>query len=159
EYKRVAIELARGIAYDSAEPAAARTHAEELLVALRFGPAGRELLTIKQQLAAGDLKGAIGRLEPFVQAHPEIEDAHYLLAMAYFQPGVNRRKDALAELRRAPKTKDAQLRLGIDALESGDLEAAAASLRAAIELDDRCQEAHYHLALVERERGHKSEAE
>jgi predicted Zn-dependent protease len=159
EYKRVAIELARSISNDAGESPGERSHAEEILVALRFGAAGQELLQAKRKLADGNATGAVAQLEPFVQAHPDIEEGHYFLAVAYMTPGVARRKDALAELKRAPKIKEAQLELGIDALEMGDLDAAASSLQAAIHLDDRYQAAHYHLGLVERERGHMKEAQ
>jgi predicted Zn-dependent protease len=156
---RNGVELARMIVADAGESAPARARAEELLVGLRFGAAGMDLLAARRKLAEGEVAAAVAQLEPFVKAHPEIEEAHYFLAVAYLTPGVGRRKDALAELRRAPKIKEAQLELGVDALETGDLDAAADALKAAIALDERFQAAYYHLGLVERERGHMAEAQ
>lgn len=159
EYKRVAIELARTIVADNGEAPLARAHAEELLVGLRFGAVGKELLAAKRKLSEGDLKGGIALLEPLAQANPTIEEAQYFLGMAYLSPGVGRRKDAIAAFKLAPKIKDAQLELGIDGLETGDLDGAADALNKAIALDSRFQAAHYHLALVERERGKLKEAQ
>ncbi len=157
--RRVALELARTIGADPGQAGATRGMVEETVAVLRWPTAGKSMIDARRKLEQGDAKAAALLLEAVVAADPAIEEAQYLLGMAYLTPGIGKRKDAKAAFGRAPKVKEARLALGIDALEEGDLDSAAEQLGAAIALDSKLQAAHYHLGLVEKERGHTREAQ
>lgn len=148
-----ALELAARLRSDPRADGATRRRAEELEAALKYGPAGKDLLEGKAKLALGDPKGASVALERAVAARPDLEEAFHLLGVAYASPELGRKDDARKAWWRAPRVKEARLALGVDAYEGGDLEDALAQLSAAVALDGRYQAAHYHLGLVQKERG------
>src|SRR5262249_1274815 len=108
--------------------------------------------------AAGDAKGAAALFEHAVKAHPDLEEAQYLLGLAYVAPEVQRRADAVKAWKRAPHIKEAHYQLGLDAYEGGDLDGALQHFRDALKLDDGYQGAQYQLGLVLREKGQNAEA-
>jgi predicted Zn-dependent protease len=101
----------------------------------------------------GDALERRGRAARVASAHADLEEAQYLLGMAYASPEVARKEDARKAWRKAPHVKEAQLALGVDAYEGGDLDDAARRLAAAVAVDDAYQPAHYQLGLVLREKG------
>lgn len=127
--------------------------AEEETFAVRYGAAGRAFREGKDAFASGDVKSAVSKLEGVVKQFPEIQEAHYLLGLAYSAPDIGRRGDALKAWEKAPTIKEAQLHLGIALIDDGDLANAQAKLEKAIELDKRYQEAWYHLGTIAIERG------
>ena len=136
-----------------------RAQAEEELFALKYGPAGATFREAKSALAAGDAKGAVSRLEKVVAAVPALEEAQWLLGVAYASPDVGRRGDALKAWRKAPKVERAQVALGAALHEDGDLAGAEAALRAAIALDGKSQEAWFRLGSVLAEKGGAADAQ
>ncbi|HZS35768.1 MAG TPA: tetratricopeptide repeat protein, partial [Polyangia bacterium] len=148
-----ALELAGKLKSDARADQAAQRHAEETEGLLKYGDAGKDLLDGRARLAMGDAKGAAAALERVVAAHADLEEAEYLLGLAYAAPGVGRKEDARKAWRKAPHQKEAQLALGVDAYEGGDLDEAEKRLAGAAALDENYQAAHYQLGLVYRERG------
>jgi predicted Zn-dependent protease len=151
-------ELAAKLKVDACADAATQRRAEELEGLFKYGDAGRDVLDGKARLAAGDAKGAIAALERAVQAHPELEEAQYLLGLAYASPQIARRDDARKAWRKAAHIKEALFHLGVDAYEGDELDEAQKRLQAALALDARYQAAHYQLGLVLHEQGKNDEA-
>ena len=145
--------LAAALKIDPRADQATIRHAEEVEDFLQYGDAGKDLLDGKKLLAMGDAKNAVGALERAVAAHGDLEEAQYLLGVAYATPELGRRDDARKAWRKAPHVKEAMLQLGVDAYEGGDLDEAEKRLSAASVLDDRYQAAQYQLGLVYKERG------
>ncbi|MFI5288154.1 MAG: tetratricopeptide repeat protein [Polyangia bacterium] len=154
-----AVLLADQLKIDPRADQATQKHVEELAGYLRYGDAGHDVLEGKDRLAAGDARGAIVSLERAVKAHPELEEAEYLLGLAYATPSIGRKDDARRALRKAPHIKEANYALGVEAYEGDDLDEAGKRFAQAIALDDRYQAAHYQLGLVDRERGDVKGAE
>ncbi|MGZ6142182.1 MAG: tetratricopeptide repeat protein, partial [Myxococcales bacterium] len=151
-----ALELAARLKTDPRADQSAQRRAEELEGLLRYGEAGKDVTDGKQKLAAGDPKGAIVSLEKAVAAKPDLEEAQYLLGLAYAQ--AQRKDDARKAFKKAAHVKEAQLQLGQDAYESDELDEAVKLLSAAIALDERYQAAHYQLGLVFHEQGKNADA-
>ena len=63
-------------------------------------------------------------------AHADLEEAQYLLGLTYVNPDIGRRRRPEGLAARAP-VKEAQLALGVDAYESGDLDEANKRLKGA----------------------------
>ena len=135
-----------------------RRRAEEVAALLTYGAVARDMLDAKARLVAGDAKSAVPVLERVATAQPGLEEASYLLGLALVAPEVARRGDARKAWQRAPHVKEAQLQLGLDAYEGGELDEAERRLRAATELDGRYQDAQYQLGLVLREAGRADDA-
>jgi predicted Zn-dependent protease len=153
-----ALELAGKLKTDPRADQVAQRRAEELEGILRYGDAGKDVIDGKQRLAAGDAKGAIDSLERAVKAKPELEEAQYLLGLAYAQTTPPRKDDARKAFKKAAHVKEAQLELGRDAYESDELDEAVRRLEAAIALDASYQAAYYQLGLVYHEQGKNAEA-
>ena len=143
---------------DAGDDASFRSSSQEELFALQYGASGRAYHEGRTAYASGDYRGAVAKLERVVREHPEIEEAHFFLGMAYLTPEIDRRADAFAAWERAPRVKEAQLHLGIELQADGDLGAAEKRLRRAIRLDERYQEAWYFLGLVHAEQGQLGQA-
>jgi len=156
--KERAIELARRILKDARADQPTRERAEEIETLLRYGAVAGEVTEARARLALGDAKAAVPLLEKAVAAQPAMEEAVYLLGLAYAAPEVNRRNDARAAWRRAAHVKEAHYQLGLDAYEVGDLDEAERRLVGAVDLDGRYQAALYQLGLVLREAGKSAEA-
>jgi predicted Zn-dependent protease len=135
-----------------------RSSSQEELLTLKYGPSGRAFLEGRTAYANGDYRGAVVKLEQVTQAHPEIEEAHYVLGMAYLTPEINRRRDAMQEWERAPGLKEAQLGLGRELHADGDLQNAEARVRKALALDPGYQEGWYYLGLIFNETGKTDDA-
>ena len=153
-----ALELAVRLKTDPRADQATQRRAEELEGFLKYGDAGKDLIDGRARLANGDAKGAVTVLEHAVEAHPDLEEAQYLLGMAYSAPDVAKRDQARKAWKKAPHVKEAQLALGIDAYEGGDLGEAEKRLKGAVELDERFQSGWYQLGLVNHERGENDKA-
>jgi predicted Zn-dependent protease len=151
-----ALELAGKLKTDPRADQVAQRHAEELEGLLKYGEAGKDVIEGKQKLAAGDPKGAIAALEKAVAAKPDLEEAQYLLGLAYAQS--SRKDDARKAFKKAAHIKEAQLELGRDAYEADELDEAVKILQNAIALDERFQAAHYQLGLVFHEQGKQNDA-
>jgi beta-barrel assembly-enhancing protease len=119
---------------------------------VKYGAAGKAFQQGKNALVQGDVRSAIQMLEGVVKQRPEIEEAQFLLGMAYSHPDINRRAEAFKSWQKAVGHKGAQLHLGLEFHNDGDLKNAEASLRKAIALDAKYQEAWYHLGMVLEER-------
>jgi predicted Zn-dependent protease len=145
--------LARGLAVDAHADATLQRRAEEAEAAFQYGDAARDLVDGKRLLAAGDAKGAAAALARAVAKHADLEEAQYLLGLAWAAPDVAKKDDARQAWRRAPHIKEAQLALGVDAYEGGDLDEAVKRLKSAAALDEAYQAAHYQLGLVYKEQG------
>jgi predicted Zn-dependent protease len=146
-----ALKLCALLKKDSTADGPLRRRAEELEGQLRYGESAADMVAAKQKLAAGDPRGAASLLEKVVLLHADLEEAHYLLGLAYAQS--DRRGDAKKAWKLAPHIKEALLQLGIDAYEGGDLDDSKKRLDAATELDGAYQAAFYQLGLVLRETG------
>ncbi len=151
--KTRAAELAAKLKIDPRADELAKRHAEEVEGLLKYGDAARDLLDGRSRLALGDAKGAATALERVTAAHADLEEAWYLLGTAYAAPEVAKKDDARKAWRKAPHVKEAQLALGVDAYEGGDLDEAEKRLSGAFALDEHYQAAQYQLGLVYRERG------
>jgi predicted Zn-dependent protease len=145
--------LAEALVKEAVAPPSVRRRAEEITALIKYGAVGRDLVEGRSRLHAGDAKGAAAALERVVAARPELEEAQYLLGMAYASPVLKRKGDARKAWQRAAQVKEAQLALGLDAFEGGDLAEARKRLEQALALDQKYQAAHYHLGLVLREGG------
>ena len=156
--KARALELATRLKSDARVDATLQHHAEEAEAVLRYGDAGKKLLEARDRMAGGDARGAVPILEQAVREHPELEDAQYLLGLAYATPEVGKRELARKAWRAAAHVKEAQLQLGVDAYEGGDLSEAVKRLEGAVALDASYQQAQYQLGLVYLERGEKESA-
>jgi len=151
-----ALELAGKLKTDPRADQIAQRRAEELEGLLKYGDAGKDVIEGKQRLAGGDPKGAAASLEKAVAAKPDLEEAQYLLGLAYAQS--QRKDDARKAFKKAAHVKEAQLELSRDAYESDELDEAVKRLNAAIALDDGYQAAHYQLGLVFHEQGNNAGA-
>jgi metalloendopeptidase OMA1, mitochondrial len=158
EARTRALELAGKLKGDTRADQAAQRHAEETEALLKYGDAGKDLLDGRARLAMGDGKGAAAALERVVLAHADLEEAEYLLGLAYASPAVGRKDDARKAWRKAPHQKEAQLALGVDAYEGGDLDEAEKRLAGALALEENYQAAHYQIGLVYHERGANDQA-
>ena len=74
-------------------------------------------------------------------------------ASRYANPEVGKKDDARKAWKKAPHVKEAQLALGVDAYEGGDLDEAVKRLKGAAGLDAAYQAAYYQLGLVYKEQG------
>ena len=154
---RAVAEYERALAR-AGDDTAFRSSSQEELYALKYGATGRAFVEGRNAYASGDYRGAVARFERLTKEHPEIEEGHYLLGMAYLTPEIDRRADALRAWEKAPKLKEAQLHLGMELQADGDLDAAEKRVRRAIRLDDRYQEAWYFLGLIYSEKGQLDDA-
>jgi predicted Zn-dependent protease len=145
--------LAKKLESDPRADAALQRHAEELVAQFQYGDAARDLSDGKRLLALGDPRDAVTALERAVGKHGELEEAQYLLGVAYANPEIGKRDDARKSWKKAPHVKEAQLALGTDAYEGGDLDEAVTRLKAAAALDGAYQAAYYQLGLVYKEQG------
>ncbi|MSP59067.1 MAG: tetratricopeptide repeat protein [Myxococcales bacterium] len=153
-----ALDLAARLKIDRLVDRTAQRHAEEVEAVLTWGDAAQDFIAAKNKLAAGDARGAIAALLRVVAAHPEIEEAQYLLGVACASPEIARRDEARRAWRKAPHVKEALFALGVDAYEGGDLDEAALRFQAALASDGDYQAAHYQIGLVHKERGEIPEA-
>lgn len=133
---------------DAKNDSAIRNLAQEEALAVKYGDAGRAYMEGRSAYVNGDYRGAVTKLEKLTKEHPEVEEAHYMLGLAYITPEINRRPDALKSWDRATKIKEAWLHLGIEFHDDGDLATAETKLKGAIDLDRQYQEAWYHLGVV-----------
>jgi predicted Zn-dependent protease len=154
---RAVAEYERALA-QAGDDDAFRSSTQEELYALKYGATGRAFVEGRNAYAAGDYRGAVARFERLTREHPEIEEAHFLLGMAYLTPEIDRRADALAEWDKAPRLKEAQLHLAMELQADGDLDAAEKRVRRAIRLDDKYQEAWYFLGQLYAEKGQLEDA-
>jgi predicted Zn-dependent protease len=138
---------------DAGDDDSFRSSSLEELFALKYGVSGRAYLEGRTAYASGDYRGAVAKLERVTKEHPELEEAHFVLGMAYATPEINRRADGLRQLALAPSLKEAQLHLGMELQADGDLDAAEKRVKQAIDLDVDYQEAWYYLGLIESEQG------
>jgi predicted Zn-dependent protease len=143
---------------DAGDDDSFRSSSTEELFALRYGASGKAYLDGRTAYASGDYRGAVAKLEAVTREHPEIQEAHFVLGMAYTTPEIGRRADGLAQLALAPSLKEAQLHLGMELQADGDLDAAAARVNMAINLDHDYQEAWYYLGLIAAEQGKTDDA-
>jgi predicted Zn-dependent protease len=153
EARARALKLCSVLKSDAMTEATLKRRAEELEGTLLYGDAAADVTQARAKLASGDARSAVALLEKVTAAHADLEEAQYLLGLAYVHPDVGRRSDAKKAWKRAPHIKEALLQLGVDAYESGDLEDAARWLQAATALDGAYQAALYQLGLVLREKG------
>ncbi len=147
------LELAGKLKTDPKLDAQQQRHAEELVAMFQFGDAAKDLADGKRLLAMGDPKAAVAALERAVGKHADLEEAQYLLGLAYANPDVAKKDEARKAWKKAPHVKEAALALGVDAYEGGDLDEAVKRLKAAAALDGAYQAAYYQLGLVYREQG------
>jgi predicted Zn-dependent protease len=132
---------------------ALRSSAQEELFGVKYGASGRAFLEARTAYASGDYRGAVSKLEKVCKEHPEIEEAEYLLGMAYITPDVNRRPDAIAAWQKAPSMKEAHLHLATEWQSDGDLARATKECESAIALDKTYQEAWYQRGVIAAEQG------
>jgi predicted Zn-dependent protease len=132
--------------------------AEEELFGVKYGAAGQQFKDGKSAFVAGDYRGAIGKLEGVVKQYPEIEEAQYLLGMAYVVPEIGRRGEAMRAWSKAPSVKEAQMHLALELHNDGDLKNAETRFRAALKLDGNYQEAWYLLGELYAEKGDQDAA-
>jgi predicted Zn-dependent protease len=159
EARTRATTLAQKIENDPRADATAQRRAQELDGFLKYGDAGKDLIEGKRLLASGDAKSAVALLERAATAHPDLEEAQYLLGLAYIAPEVNRRADAIKAWKKAAHVKEAWFKLGMDAYEGGDLDGAIDKLNGALKLDEKYQAAQYQLGLVLHEKGNSAAAQ
>jgi metalloendopeptidase OMA1, mitochondrial len=152
------LELAGQLQKDPHADAATQRHAEELIAAFQYGDAWRDLTDGKRLLATGNAKDAVTALSRAVQKHADLEEAQYLLGVAFAAPDVAKKTDARSAWKKAPHVKEAQLSLGVDAYEGGDLDEAVKRLSGAAALDASYQAAYYQLGLVYKEQGDSQKA-
>lgn len=152
------MELANKLKTDPRADATLQRHAEELVAVFQYGDAARDLSDGKRALTNGDGRGAVAALERAVGKHAELEEAQYLLGVAYATPDVGKKDDARKAWKKAPHVKEAQLALGVDAYEGGDLDEAVKRLKGAAGLDASYQAAYYQLGLVYKEQGESGKA-
>jgi predicted Zn-dependent protease len=158
EAKQKALDEYERVKQASKDDEATFRAAEEEVFGLKYGAAGKLFREGKDAFASGDVKAAVSKLEGVVKQYPEIEEAHYLLGLAYVTPDLGRRADAMRSWEKAPSIKEAQLQLGIELINDGDLKNAEDRLRKAVTLDARYQEAWYHLGVIAAERGDEKAA-
>lgn len=152
------LELAKKMKTEPRADAAQRRHAEELMAMFQYGDAAKDLTDGKRMLAMGDPKGAVVALERAVGKHADLEEAQYLLGLAYANPEVGKKDDARKAWKKATHVKEAALALGVDAYEGGDLDEAVKRLKGAAALDASYQAAYYQLGLVYKEQGENAAA-
>jgi predicted Zn-dependent protease len=152
------MELAGKLKTEPRADAALQRHAEELVAQFQYGDAAKDLTDGKRMLSMGDPKGAVTALERAVGKHAELEEAQYLLGLAYANPDVGKKDDARKAWKKAAHVKEAQLALGTDAYEGGDLDEAIKRLKGAAGLDASYQAAYYQLGLVFKEQGENAKA-
>jgi predicted Zn-dependent protease len=150
--------LAQALKSDAHADAATQRHAEELVAAFQYGDAWRDLSDGKRLLAAGNAKDAVAALQQAVAKHADLEEAQYLLGVAFATPELAKKDEARKAWKRAPHVKEAQLSLGVDAYEGGDLDEAVKRLQGAATLDASYQAAYYQLGLVFKEQGETAKA-
>jgi predicted Zn-dependent protease len=143
---------------DAGDDDATRRQAQEEIFGVKYGESGRAFRDGKQAFVSGDYRAAVTKLELVVGKHPEIEEAQYLLGMAYVSPDVGRRADAMKAWDKAPTVKEAQLQLGGAFHDDGNLAAAETKLKKALELDKSYQEAWFRLGSVYAEKGSYDDA-
>lgn len=137
---------------------ALRNQVQEELLVVKYGAAGRAFMEARNAYAGGDYLGAVSKLEGVVAQHPEIEEAQYLLGMAYATPDVNKRGKALAAWQKAPRIKEARLRLAVEWQADGDLDKAERAAKDALKLDEAFQAAWYQLGVIYAEGGKVDQA-
>ncbi len=147
------LELAKKMKTESKADQGQQRHAEELVAMFTYGDAAKDLTDGKRMLAMGDPKGAVTALERAVGKHADLEEAQYLLGLAYANPDVGKKDDARKAWKKAGHVKEAALALGVDAYEGGDLDEAVKRLKGAASLDASYQAAYYQLGLVYKEQG------
>jgi predicted Zn-dependent protease len=152
------MELAGKLKTEPKADAGQQRHAEELVAMFQYGDAAKDLGDGKRMLAMGDPKGAVVALERAVGKHADLEEAQYLLGLAYANPEVGKKDDARKAWKKATHVKEAALALGVDAYEGGDLDEAVKRLKGATALDASYQAAYYQLGLVYKEQGETSAA-
>jgi predicted Zn-dependent protease len=150
--------LAQALKSDAHADAATQRHAEELVAAFQYGDAWRDLSDGKRLLAAGNAKDAVAALQKAVAKHADLEEAQYLLGVAFATPELAKKDEARKAWKKAPHVKEAQLSLGVDAYEGGDLDEASKRLQGAAALDASYQAAYYQLGLVFKEEGETAKA-
>ncbi|MGZ3426618.1 MAG: tetratricopeptide repeat protein [Polyangia bacterium] len=152
------MELAQKLKTEPKADAGQQRHAEELVAMFQYGDAAKDLTDGKRMLAMGDPKGAVVALERAVGKHADLEEAQYLLGLAYANPEVGKKDDARKAWKKAAHVKEAALALGVDAYEGGDLDEAVKRLKGAAGLDASYQAAYYQLGLVYKEQGETAAA-
>jgi predicted Zn-dependent protease len=152
------LELAKKMKTEAKADAGQQRHAEELVAMFTYGDAAKDLGDGKRMLAMGDPKGAVVALERAVGKHADLEEAQYLLGLAYANPEVGKKDDARKAWKKATHVKEAALALGVDAYEGGDLDEAIKRLKGAAALDASYQAAYYQLGLVYKEQGETAAA-
>ena len=129
------MELAKKLKTEPKADTGQQRHAEELVAMFQYGDAAKDLTDGKRMLSMGDPKGAVVALERAVGKHADLEEAQYLLGLAYANPEVGKKDDARKAWQKAPHVKEAALALGVDAYEGGDLDEAVKRLKGAAALD------------------------
>ena len=152
------LELAQKLKIEPRADSGQQRHAEELVAMFQYGDAAKDLTDGKRMLSMGDPKGAVVALERAVGKHADLEEAQYLLGLAYANPEVGKKDDARKAWKRAAHVKEAALALGVDAYEGGDLDEAVKRLKGAAALDASYQAAYYQLGLVYKEQGETAAA-
>lgn len=108
--------------------------------------------------------GWLGRIERFVDLHPENAMAHYLCAVALARSGGEQQRIATAEaqletaIKLDPDLGNAYLQLGILRSQRNDDAGASLAFQKAIETTPLPDEAHYRLAAIYRRKGEKEKA-
>ena len=108
--------------------------------------------------------GWLGRIERFVDLHPENAMAHYLYAVALARSGGEQQRVAAVEAQLATAIKldpglgDAYLQLGILRSQRNDDAGAILAFQKAIETTPLPDEAHYRLAAIYRRKGEREKA-
>src|SRR5262249_7086514 len=101
EAQKNAVREYERIMKDAAGDAALTSVAEEEVLPLKYPGVGTAFLEGKTAYVRGDFREAVKKLEKVVKKEPQIEEAQYLLGMAYASPQVKRRADAMAAWEKA----------------------------------------------------------
>jgi len=152
------LELAKKMKTEPKADQAQQRHAEELVAMFTYGDAAKDLADGKRMLAMGHPKDAVTALERAVGKHADLEEAQYLLGLAYANPDVGKKDDARKAWKKATHIKEAALALGVDAYEGDNLDEAVKRLKGAVALDASYQAAYYQLGLVYKEQGDQAAA-
>jgi predicted Zn-dependent protease len=132
--------------------------AREELFAVRYGAAGQLFREGKSAIESGDFREAIRTLEEVTKKIPELEEAYYLLGVAYAAPEIGRRGEAMKMWERAAGLPQAHLQIGMQLHDSGDLTNAEARYQKAVGIDPRYQEGWLSLGDLHSERGDTDKA-